>query len=68
MLPVYRKLPEEYREGYFAKTTLFIKNRVNLFCLLSIGLYIFASVAGALLEPEAFRPEEILMEIGRAHV
>ena len=54
-------IPDQYREEYFAKLTVFIRSRVGLYCILSVALYFFASLAGALLEPAEFKPIEILM-------
>ena len=61
MIPDFKRIPEEYRQEYFEKLTLFIKSRVNLLCALSVSLYFFASLAGALLEPEDFALIELAL-------
>ncbi len=45
------RIPGEYLDGFLKQQTGFIKSRVNLFCVLSISLYLFAVAMSFVIYP-----------------
>lgn len=59
MNKILAKIPAKSLSEFFAKQTLFIKNRVRLLSVLAICLYFFSSIISLLAYPEDFNPAEI---------
>lgn len=55
----FDKLPRQYLDEFMGKQALLTKTRVQLFCILAVGIYFFASVLSGIVYPEDFKPEEI---------
>lgn len=57
----YSKVPKQYRDEFLAQETALIKSRVHLFCMLTIGLYFFASLIGRIVYPDEYKIIELFM-------
>jgi hypothetical protein len=66
MLKINQKIPERYRDEFFRQQTVFIKNRVYLFCILAIGIYFSASLLGIIINPGLFKVLEIFVGLALA--
>jgi len=63
MFSVTQKIPEQYLNAFLERQTSFIKSRVYLFCVLSVGIYFFASITGFMIDPESFVAQEIMVAV-----
>lgn len=61
MLGLTGRIPEQYLGEYREKQTVFIRNRVHLFCILSIAFYFFVTIADVLINPTDFMMTEIMI-------
>ncbi|MFC1480240.1 PP2C family protein-serine/threonine phosphatase [Candidatus Omnitrophota bacterium] len=46
-----KKIPERYRENYLKEQTVLVKNRVRLFCLLTVAIYSFSTFMWVIVYP-----------------
>lgn len=53
------KIPEAYQAEHAAKQIRLFKSRITIFCIATIGIYLFASFFLILIRPEEFRRAEI---------
>lgn len=53
------KIPENYLNEFISKQTALIKNRIRLFCILTIVIFSFASLLAYITTPSEFKPEEL---------
>ena len=59
MKTILELIPKQYLAEFVKKYAMFIKNRVDLYCVLALTLYLSISAISILLYPEEFRSQEL---------
>jgi len=54
-----KKIPSQFQTEFLNEQTLLIRSRVRLFCVMAIGIYLFATALGFLIAPRDFKLQEI---------
>ena len=53
------KVPLQYEAEFRERKTILIRARIRLFCLLSVSLYFFSTLAGIFLAPQEYEIQEL---------
>lgn len=61
MMRSFEEVPKEHLGEFLKKQMNFTRSRVYLFCVLAVGIYVFAVTVGMLLNPEEFKVLEVLV-------
>ena len=54
-----KKVPPKHLYEFLQDQASLIRSRVNLLCLMAVGIYLFATIASYLIAPQDFKPQEI---------
>ena len=65
---IVKKIPGQFKNEFIQGQTLLVKNRVRLFCLMTLGMYVFVTAVSIVMYPETFKvteiPQALLLFIG----